>query len=504
MKALQLNKLVKKRDLYKKKKIKVVLAHGVFDVIHVGHILYFEEAKKKNRVLIVSVTSDKYVDKGENRPVFNLKERIKILSSIDSIDHIVVSDSKSSINVIKKLKPDYYIKGKDYRDIKFDIANNLDAEIKAVNSVKGKFIFSKSKLYSSSKIIGINSKKNKNKEVKEFIKKKKIDLENLKTNIIKNFNSVKNEKILCLGDPIIDTYRYVETLGKSAKNNILSTKKIKQENYGGGIILVLNYLSNFLNKIDYLTYSNNKNDQILNKYLNKKINLIKLKSDKINIVKKIRYVDNYSKNKLFQVNEDEFSDANNEKKIASKFKKIASKYDKILIFDFGHGFVNDNLVKEINKFKSKCYINCQSNSSNFGFNIANKYKSAVAISVDELEFRLSNRNKYEKIGDIIKKNKSVISKFKYFIVTQGKIGCYITSKGATDFIPTLLREPKDSTGCGDIFFSTFFLTDIYKNFKNIEKGIVCHMAAGLHTKKEGNENFVNHKILSNFSKTFLN
>tara|TARA_B100000787_G_scaffold74898_1_gene55167 strand:- start:767 stop:2281 length:1515 start_codon:yes stop_codon:yes gene_type:complete len=504
MKMISLASIKKIRNSYKKKNINVILAHGVFDILHVGHILYFEEAKKKNCKLVVSVTDDKFVNKGEGRPIFNINERVKILSSIASIDHIVISHNLSAVKIIKSLKPDYFIKGKDYTDKKIDLSKNLDKEIKAVKDVKGKFITSKSKLYSSSKIIGQNNSEIKSDETKEFIKKN-INLEILKKKILENFSQTNNkEKVLCIGDPVVDTYNYVETLGKSAKSNILSTKNISQKSYGGGVMLVMNYLSNFIKNIDYLTYANKKNDKILKKYLNKKINIIKINSQDVDIVNKVRFIDNYSKNKLFQVNENEPSKKNLDTKISEKLKKICKKYDKILIFDFGNGFINESLVKTINSIKNKCYINCQSNSSNYGFNLASKYSSAVALSVDELEFRLSTKNKYDKIEEVIKLNKQDISKFKYFVVTQGKKGCHIVKNNKSNFIPTLIKRPADATGCGDIFFSTFLLTNIYKKFDINETGIVCHLAAGFHAKTEGNDNTINQNVFCNFAKTYLN
>ena len=63
-------------------KKKVGMIHGVFDVIHFGHILYFKEAKKKVQKLIVSVTADQYVNKGPEKPIFTLKKRIEVLRSI--------------------------------------------------------------------------------------------------------------------------------------------------------------------------------------------------------------------------------------------------------------------------------------------------------------------------------------------------------------------------------------------------------------------------------------
>ena len=77
-------------------------------------------------------------------------------------------------------------------------------------------------------------------------------------------------------------------------------------------------------------------------------------------------------------------------------------------------------------------------------------------------------------------------------------------KNKSKFIPTLIKRPADATGCGDIFFSTFLLTNIYKKFDINETGIVCHLAAGFHAKTEGNDNTINQNVFCNFAKTYLN
>ena len=57
------------------------LVHGVFDVVHHGHILHFKEAKKKVDYLICSVTSDNFVNKGPNKPLFKISERVEFLEN---------------------------------------------------------------------------------------------------------------------------------------------------------------------------------------------------------------------------------------------------------------------------------------------------------------------------------------------------------------------------------------------------------------------------------------
>ena len=70
-KIFEINNLISRIRLEKRKNKKIVHCHGVFDLIHVGHIKHFKEAKKNGNFLVVSITSDKFVNKGSGRPIFN-------------------------------------------------------------------------------------------------------------------------------------------------------------------------------------------------------------------------------------------------------------------------------------------------------------------------------------------------------------------------------------------------------------------------------------------------
>ena len=105
------------RKLKKNKKI-VALLHGVFDVLHVGHIRYFEDIKRQADKLIISLTDDEFVNKGPGRPLFKIKERVEMLSKIELVDFITISKSETAEKIIKIIKPNIYAKGNDYKNKK--------------------------------------------------------------------------------------------------------------------------------------------------------------------------------------------------------------------------------------------------------------------------------------------------------------------------------------------------------------------------------------------------
>ena len=113
-------------NLLKKIKLKkVVLCHGVYDLLHPGHIEHFKQAKNLGDFLIVSITSDRFVNKGPGKPYFKENLRLKFLNSIEYIDAVILSDAPSAIESIRLIKPSFYVKGSDYKIRKSDISKKI-------------------------------------------------------------------------------------------------------------------------------------------------------------------------------------------------------------------------------------------------------------------------------------------------------------------------------------------------------------------------------------------
>ena len=156
-KILDIKKLLIKVNSLKANKKKIVLSHGVFDLVHAGHILHFQESKKLGDILIVSLTADNYVNKGPNRPIFSLRERIESIAQIDCVDYVVGNYSPTSIPMINLIKPNIYSKGLEYKKYSDDLTGNIIKEKKAVKKNGGAINFTKASIFSSSKIINNSS-----------------------------------------------------------------------------------------------------------------------------------------------------------------------------------------------------------------------------------------------------------------------------------------------------------------------------------------------------------
>ena len=99
---------------------RVVLAHGTFDLLHMGHVRHLEQARTQGDVLIVTITGDGFVNKGPGRPVFTSMLRAEMLAAVGYVDWVAINEAPTAENVISALKPDVYAKGSDYAEAEND------------------------------------------------------------------------------------------------------------------------------------------------------------------------------------------------------------------------------------------------------------------------------------------------------------------------------------------------------------------------------------------------
>ena len=448
---LSTTELKKKITFLKKKKIKVVLCHGVFDLVHIGHIDHFKKAKEYGEVLVVSVTADKYVKKGPGKPLFTDKIRAAYLSSLKLIDYIYINNEETSISVINIVKPNYYIKGQDYKIRKNDITKKILLEEKAVKKNKGKIIFTDEVQFSSSKIINSNVDIFTDEQQNYFnLTRKFFDIKSLQ-NILKK---IEKFKVLVIGETIIDQYNFCEALGKSGKDPFLTFKPINSYDYLGGAAAIANNIAAFCKKVDFVSMlgENREYENFIKKNLNKNINKIFISKKNSPTILKKRYLDSVNYNKVFglySLNESSLR-KDEVKKLNQEIKKKIKKADLVIVSDYGHGFLSESTAKLITKFNNKLYLNTQINSANIGYHSLNKFKKINFLIINETELRHELRNKYESVENL---SKILSQKFeiKHLVITRGKIGSvyYDIKNSKFYYCPSFSNNVIDKVGTGD-------------------------------------------------------
>lgn len=102
---------------YRKKQQKIVFTNGCFDLLHVGHVRYLQEAEKQGDILVVGINSDESVKnlKGPKRPIQNENDRAEILAALACVDLVVIFKEDTPENLIKKVHPQVLVKGGDWK-----------------------------------------------------------------------------------------------------------------------------------------------------------------------------------------------------------------------------------------------------------------------------------------------------------------------------------------------------------------------------------------------------
>ena len=446
--------LSEKIKTLKKRKKTMVHCHGVFDVLHIGHVKHFNSAKKNGDILIVTVTPDAFVNKGPNRPIFPLEVRMQCIAALKNVDYVAANTSSDAISAIRLLKPDVYCKGKDYLNKTLDVTGKISKEENEIKKIGGKIFYTQDDLFSSSKIIN-KSGYNLSNEQKKYLDQIRLNKKlNSSENISKIFESFEKLKVLVIGETIIDEYVYCEALGKSGKEPVLVLRDLYSEKYLGGAAAITKNLSSFCRKISLLSCLGEKKEQenFIKKRLPKNIyTKFILKKKSCTIVKK-RFVDHINKTKVLGVHS--FNDQPLDKKQKTEFNKLIVKnvknHDIVIVSDYGHGLISGDSIKLIIKNSKFLAVNAQLNSANIGYHTISKYQGADLIIINENEMRHELRNKTDNVDALIRKLSKKL-KSQFITVTSGNSGAKIYSSLSRKIIgcPAFANKVVDKIGTGD-------------------------------------------------------
>ena len=441
-------------DSLKKQGKKIVYAHGAFDLLHAGHIHHLEEAKKLGDILVATVTPDEFIQRGPGRPRFKEEERLRFLASLECVNFVALNDAPDVAETVKKLRPDIYAKGEDVKHKVDDSAGGLYREIAALGEIGGKVHFIKSLPIHSTELL------NKYfsvypKEVNEFLERfsRKYSLEM----IAYALERIKKLKVLVIGDAIIDAYQYVSLISKSPKNNHIVAKRLDEEKFAGGIMACANHIAGFCEDVAMVTCLGEQNsyESFIKEHLKGNIKPIFVyRSDGPTTLKR-RFVEPTYMTKVFEVYDFHDSDLPVKETLETVecLKNMISNYDLVLVADFGHGFLTDeiiNLLCEKAKFLS---LNVQTNSANYGFNFVTKYSRADYVCINEPEIRLAMRRRTGELDPLIEQI-SRETRAERISITGGHRGCMTFRKGEGFCrIPVLSTTVIDTVGAGDAFFS---------------------------------------------------
>lgn len=397
----------------------VVLCHGCFDILHLGHIRHLQEAKAMggdNSYLIVSVTADKWVNKGIGRPHFSHEQRAEALRALDCVDEVFINHDEGAWDLIRKIKPAFYVKGVDYVGVSTE---GLEKERAAITEVGGELRFTHTKKWSSSQLLNTERFSD---EICAYLETMKAA--DAKGRIFEAFDKADKKQILFVGEQITDSYIYVQGLGRASKELMLATVVTGSELFDGGVEASAKHGEWKNMSIVTCPYA-----------------LIKT-----------RYVDSDFNKKLFDVySAREISMTSWERaEFRDRLVDAISIHDVVIVNDFGHGLIGDI---ERNALQNAGFlaVNCQTNAGNYGFNLVTKYPQAHYVCIDDPEARLAAGMQREPISSVAFTLSQRMA-CKRFLITHGRYGSdwFLQNLAfQAGRAPALAQGGVDTMGAGD-------------------------------------------------------
>ncbi len=429
----------------------VVQCHGTFDLLHPGHLRHLEAAHHEGDILIVTVTADEFVNKGPGRPIYNQQLRCEMLASLQFVSWVAVNSQLDAVSLIHKIQPNIYAKGQDYADAGKDVTGKIRLEVEAVESHGGKFVMTNEITFSSTQLTNQHFdiyKPEMNEYLRQLRKNKSM------TEIFELVESVRDYRVVFIGDTIIDEYRYVAVMGKSAKENIIATRHLNSDVFAGGVIAAANQTAAFCKEVEIITVLGNDNAAELDiqHALKPNVKLSPVYRNDSRTIRKIRFVEKEQTRKLFEVCH--ISDAPINQEVESDllsliYTKLADA-DMVIVTDFGHGLLTPVVIKTLANQKKFLAVNAQANSANRGFNLITKYPRADYICINSDEARLAVSDRHSPLELVVGRELASRIDCPKMIVTQGRRGSIAYSRGHEPMVlPAFADKVVDSMGAGD-------------------------------------------------------
>ena len=449
-------------DDLKRKGKKIVLCHGVFDLVHPGHIIHFEEAKKMGDILVVSVTAAKYVRKGPGRPYFDDEMRLKFLSAIACIDYVMLSESYTVDDIIEKVEPDLYVKGEEYAKPEDDLTGKIQEEIALVKKHGGNIAYTTGQVFSSTRLIN-HALPALTEEVKEFVADfgLRYSLGDIKSIV----SRMEDLEVLVVGDAIIDEYLYCNIQGLMTKDRGYSARYQYAEQYLGGALAVARHLASFCRNVTVMSVVGMEegiHSRILGE-LSHKMRVDMTYSHVFETIVKRRYVSLNEKreevDKIFAVNNLPTPMCIDEKALSEfkeKLKNQVSRYGAVIMCDFGHGLIDREAMAIVQENAKFLALNCQTNSSNYGKNLITKYKRANVFALDQKELGLAFSDYHQGEEELLLRLAGHFGSQGW--LTRGSQGAVSVEGQKLSACPAFTLKVKDTIGAGDAFFALAALT----------------------------------------------
>jgi cytidyltransferase-like protein len=458
-------------------KPKIVLCHGCFDVLHTGHIHHLKQAKAFGDQLVVSLTHEDFAKKSLK---FSAEFRKEMLESLNFVDQVIITQERTALAAIRQIKPDFYVKGKEYAQLELDRSGDIFPEKAEVEKHGGQLVFTDDEIvFSATKI--------KDSDIYVDLSEKGFRL----PDVLAFIHAVTPLRVCVIGETIIDRWTPVSAEGVSSKSTCPTARVDgSSRDQLGGAYVIARHLKEFVAQVDLITHdfshqtSEPLDPDIVHHFYTQGA-LIKERLYQPQLNTKVFELKHFSLNQSYDHN---FS---------------LEGYDLVIVADFGHGMLNRAGAKQISETTSGYLaVMAQSNSSNLGFNRVDKYPRAQLYCIDTVELRLClNLNEQVDFKRHLPDMQKYIE-FDRLFTTLGSQGALLYQGQELTAFPALVRHMIDPIGAGDAFFSLASLCG-YLGLSPERSLLIASLAGALNTQWLCNDQHITPALLLEAAKKVI-
>jgi cytidyltransferase-like protein len=421
----------------------IVLCHGAFDLVHMGHLIHFDEARALGDMLVVTVTADAHITK-KRSVSFGQDSRARQLAALEVVDYVAIIDEPSAAAAIEALHPDVYVKGPEYASLVLDKSANIFREKQLVEAYGGRIHFTTGDTFSSTKLSHFLLAAPEAAQGDPLLRNDRVlfrdlsalgfTLEELKQFVV----DASQLRVCLLGETIIDEWVDVAITNLSMKSRCLAGLETARTRQIGGTGVIALHLAGFVKDVHCVTNG-------LTEPMPANVTVTRLAEPAI---VKTRFVDRDSGFRLFESKSPDLTD------VRPGGIPDFDDFDLVLLADFGHGLLDARQVNANIARHRRSYVAAmaQTNSTNYGYNLPTKYRNADYFSVNRTEAELCLHERHLPLCDVVERTAALLRACA-LSVTDGDQGVMMKRGDDVSALPTLSTSVVDTVGCGDAYFA---------------------------------------------------
>ena len=424
----------------------LVHCHGCFDIVHPGHIHHLRFAAEQGDRLVVSITSDRFVNKGPGRPMFNEKLRAENLAALSFVDWVIINDAPTSVDLLGRVGPDVYIKGAEYRD---GSDTRFEQERLAVEISGGRVVFSDDEVvYSSTALIealgGINELTSPENQLASL-----ASTHDFTTHAVSSvFEQARGKRVVVLGESIIDIYAHCAEPEAAQEHPMLSLRPVRDECFDGGAAIIAAHLASMGLEVSLATpLGNDLESNLFRERMRLSgIDLLEFPVSQ-SIPRKIRYL--VGRDKVMKIDSPvQYSENTRYEDKILEYVLERGPFDAMVMADFGFGLFSNRLASRV----------IRSVRSSIGLILGDvsgrraqlsEMRGADVLCPCEVELRQMLGSTDEPLSVLVDRAFEVTGA-ETICVTRAANGLQIYRKGYPACnLPAFCQNPVDVLGCGD-------------------------------------------------------